>query len=176
MSTITIPRGTASAGGKGIAALYGRSSKTLVTIVDLVNAAAVKGSALAQDDVIQAVAVPANTIINKVYCRVLEAADVATLNVDVGTGVDADAFVDAGSLASTGLLLPTAVAQGVSVVQAATGTVSFVGTLNFTGTYDTIDVTLMTFTGTVPTTGQLAIFVDITDITDPQGANIADIQ
>lgn len=173
MSTITIPRGSASA--KGIAALYGRPSKTLVTIVDLVNAAAVKGSAIAQDDVIQAAAIPGNSLIKSVYARVIEVADVATLNVHIGTGADNDAFVSGGDAVTLGLLAPTNIAQGVPQMQAAGTFSGFTTTFNYTATYDTIDVTLMTFTGTAPTTGQIAIYVDYVDLTTPQGANIADL-
>ena len=45
MATVTLPRGSASVHGSAV--LYGRPTKTVYTIVDIVNAAAVKGSALA---------------------------------------------------------------------------------------------------------------------------------
>lgn len=173
MATITIPRGTVGSTTSAPSALYGRSSQTLVTLVDLVNAAAVKGSALATGDVIESVAVPPNTRINWCYTRVLEAADVATLNVDIGLGTDADLYVDGASIASTGLLQPTNHAVGAFWTTTFATTSS---TFAFTGTYDTIDVTLMTFTGTVPTTGQLAVYASVDFLTDPQGANIADVQ
>lgn len=173
MATITLPRGTVSTSGKAPSALYGRPSQTICTLVDLVNAAAVKGSALAQDDVIQAVAVPPNTRINWSYTRVLEAADVGTLNVDIGLGTDADLYVDGQSIASTGLLQATTHAVGAFFSSTFATTTS---TFAFTGTYDTVDVTLMTFTGTVPTTGQLAVYVNVDFLTDPQGSNIADVQ
>lgn len=170
MSTVTLPRGTVGAGGASQAALYGRPQKTLVAIVDLVDAAATKGSALAQDDVIQSIAVPANTRINSVYVRCIEAADVGTLNVDVGLGTDVDLYVDGQSMTTTGLLQPTAHAVGNFIPSTISSPTS---TFAFTSTYDTIDVTLMTFTGTVPTAGQLAIYADVVDLTTPQGANIA---
>lgn len=178
MATITLPRGTAAAGGAGSAALHGRINKTLVTIVDLVNAAAEGGVTLAYGDVIQAVALPANSIINKVYCRVIEVADVASFNVNVGIA-GGNEYVDNKSILALGLLTPTRAAQGnpEAISQAATGTIATanVGTFNYTATYDTIDVSIATFSGTVPTTGQIAVFVDFTDLTTPGGANIADV-
>lgn len=173
MVTITMARGSATSSATGLAALYGRPTKTIYVIVDLVTEAARKGSALATGDVIQAIGLPANTVVTRCYSRVIEAADVSTLNVDIGTGNDADLYVDEGSLASLGLLQPTNHANG-NYFAGTFG--SATGTLAFTGTYDTIDVTLMTFSGTVPTTGQLAVFAEIMDLTVPAGANIADVQ
>lgn len=162
MATVTIPNGTAAAGGKAVSALYARSTLVLTKIVDLVNAAAVKGSALATGDVIQSVAVPAHSAILGVYCKVIEAADVGTLNVDVGLGTAANLYVDEGSLTTTGRLNPIMA--------------NLVSSLNWTATYDTVDVTLMTFTGTVPTAGQLEINVIVAEFPDNGGSNIADIQ
>lgn len=161
MATITIPNGTAAAGGKAVSPLYARTPLVLTKIVDLVNAAAVKGSALASGDVIQTVAVPAHSAITGVYCKVLEAADVATLNVDIGLGTDVDLYVDEGALTSTGRLNP--IMAGMS------------SSLNWTATYDTVDVLLMTFSGTAPTAGQLEVNVVVAQFPDNGGSNIADI-
>ena len=181
MATITIPQGTAGAAGSGQAALYGRPTHTTVKIVDLVNAAAVKGSALAQDDVIQAVAIPAKSYIKSVFVRCIEAHDVDNIRIDVGTGVDVDAFVDAQlmTLGNGGICAPTEGGMGRSTItQASTGTLTnanSTGTLNIMATYDTIDVVLASFTGTAPTTGQLAVFVEWVDLSTPAGANITDV-
>ena len=180
MANITLPRGTAASTATGAqASLYGRSTKTIYAIVDLVNAAAVKGSALAATDVIQAVGIPPHSVISKVYCRVIEAADVATFTVNVGIAGGSE-YVSGGQMNATGLLTPTTIAQGrpTGITQAATGTITTanVGTFNYTSTYDTIDVTIASFTGTVPTTGQLVVFVELMDTTVPAGANITDIQ
>ena len=161
MATITIPNGTAAAGGKAIAPLYARNTLVLTKVADLVNAAAVKGSAIATGDVIQTVAVPAHSVILGVYAKVLEAADVSTLNVDIGLGTDADLYVDEGSLTTTGRLNP--VIAGMS------------SSLNWTATYDTVDITLMTFSGTVPTAGQVEVNVIVAQLPDTGGANIADL-
>lgn len=162
MATITIPRGTVAAGGAASAPLYGRTVQQKTVIVDLVNAAAVKGSALATADVIQTVAVPAHSAILGVYTKVLEVADVSTLNFDVGLGTDVDLYVDEGSLTTLGRVNPLMV--------------GFTSSLNYTATYDTIDVLLMTFSGTVPTTGQIEVNVIVAQFPDNGGANIADIQ
>lgn len=162
MATITIPNGTVGAGGYASAALYGRTVQTKTKIVDLVNAAAVKGSALATADVVQSVAVPAHSVILGAYCKVIEAADVATLNVDIGLGTDVDIFVDGASILTTGRLNPE--------------TGNLTSSLLWTATYDTVDVTLMTFSGTAPTTGQIEINVIVAQLPDNGGANIADIQ
>lgn len=162
MATITIPNGTAAAGGKASAPLYGRQVNVKTKIVDLVNAAAVKGSALAQDDVIQTVAVPANSIILGVYCKVLEAADVSTMLFNVGLGTDADLYAAGAALTTLGKVGP--IMAGMS------------SSLNWTGTYDTVDITLATFSGTAPTTGQVEVNVIVAELPDTGGANIADIQ
>jgi hypothetical protein len=181
MATITIPQGTAGAAGQGHAALYGRATRSTVKIVDLVNAAAVKGSDLAQDDVIQAVAIPAKSFVKSVFVRTIEAHDVDNIRIDVGTGVDPDAYVDAQLMttANGGFCAPTEGAMGRSTItQASTGTITnanITGTLNFMGTYDTIDITLSSFTGTAPTAGQLAVYVEWVDLATPQGANITDV-
>lgn len=64
--------------------------------IDLDDAETEKGSALAANDVIQAISVPANSVILAAGIEVITAqSGSATLTFDLGvTGVDVDAFVD----------------------------------------------------------------------------------
>jgi len=167
MATITLAKGTANR--VATADIYKKPEGTVYFTVDLVDAAASKGSALATGDVIQAIGVPGNSYVSKCFTKVTELADVTTLNFDVGFAGDADLFVDGGGMTSgTGSAGEFSTNHQSAAV---TGTLS-----TLTSTYDTIDVTLMTFSGTVPTTGQLTIFASIVDLTAQAGSNIADVQ
>ena len=161
MATIAIPQGATGAGGKAISPVYARTPLQLTKIVDLPSVATIKGSALATGDVIQTVAIPADSVIMGVYAKCIEAADCATLNVDIGLGTKADLWVDEGSV--------TTVARMNPVVGSLTSS------LNWTATFDTVDVLLMTFSGTAPTTGQIEVNVVVAQFPNTGGANINDI-
>lgn len=168
MATVNETKGGVNRVGR--ADIYGKPKTVVYAILDLVDAAATKGSALATGDVIQVIGVPGNTYVDKCFVKVKELADVDTFHFDVGFGGDADLFVDEGGMDAS---LGSAGELDISKHQTAavTGTTS-----KFTSTYDTIDVTIMTFSGTAPSTGQLVIFAELVDLTAEAGSNIADVQ
>ena len=91
MATITTLAGAASAGRTVGAVPY------LVDVtVDFAAAATAKGSALAAADVIEALSVPANTVILNAGMEVITVlgGESSDTTFDLGTGVDADNFVD----------------------------------------------------------------------------------
>lgn len=158
MANVDLRKGTST--GKGTANLYGKPVKTVYTLIDLVKAAAVKGSALATGDVIQALRIPIGTRVLFAGAKVIEACDATTLNFNVGTSGDAARFVAAGIGAWSQPAGTFAVFAGSA------------GTLNIANAAESINVTIGTFTGTVPTTGVLAVFADIADYSEFAGANI----
>jgi hypothetical protein len=166
MATVDMTKG--GSGRTARAALYGKENARPYAVIDLADVATEKGSAIATGDVIQAITVPGNSYLNTCFVKVVELADCTTFNFDVGFAGDADMFVDGqGMTSGTG-------SAGELVTHAAG---AIVGTLSrLVSANDTIDITIMTFTGTAPTTGQLAVFADITDLTAEAGSNIADVQ
>jgi hypothetical protein len=161
MSTIALASGTVT--GKGLAALYGKPAKQLYKLVNLVDAATVKGSALAATDIITTVRVPKySTLIAPRVC-VLEVADCATLHADVGVAVSTtlvtNNIIDEGDLTALG---PLTNAGGTALV-----------TFLEIGTAADLSVTLMTFSGTAPTTGVFAVTAIVLDMSQFEGANIA---
>lgn len=161
MATIALATGTTT--GKGLAALYGKPAKQLYKLVNLVDISTVKGSAFAQTDVITTLRVPAFSVVICPRVRVLEVADVGTLNVDVGMAsaltASTNNIIDEGNLCTLGLL-------------ANAGATALVTTID-TSTMTDVSVTIMTFTGTVPTTGVFAISAIVLDMSQFEGANIA---
>lgn len=159
----TIALATGSVGGKGIAALYGKQTKQLYKLVNLVDIATVKGSAFAQTDVITTVRLPAFTTLIAPRVRCLEAADVATLNIDVGvTSVltsSTNNIIDEGNLCTIGQLVNAAATALVTLVDIST--------------MADVSVTIMTFSGTVPTLGVFAVSGIVLDMNSFEGANIA---
>lgn len=132
---------------------------TVEAIVDFAEVLAKKGSALAAEDIVEAVAVPAQTLVLSAGVEVLEAADSTTLTVDVGvTGVDTDVWVDgfnAKSAAGTYAQNPAAY-QPIVVGAAA----------------DTVDIELATLTGSL-TAGKLRVFAVLLDVSDKKAPGIA---
>jgi hypothetical protein len=120
-------------------------------LVDFAAAATAKGSALAAADVIEAISVPANTMILNAGFEVITVAggESNDTTVDLGTGVDADGFVDGFDLdaAAAGAYGQNAAAFQPIVV----------------GTADTIDLTIATAT-TAPTSGVVRVWAVLIDI------------
>lgn len=119
--------------------------------VDFAKALAAKGSALAAADIIEAITLPAGSVVLGAGAFVKTVADATTLTVHVGTGVDNDEWV--------------ASLDG----KAAAGT--YGADLNSDTTWktyaasDTIDVTLATLTGTL-TTGKIVVYALVADVRD----------
>ena len=123
-------------------------------IVDFAEAVTTKGTALAQGDVIQALSIPAQSLILSGGLQVLTARVGTTtdLTLDVGfTGGDVDAFVDGYDFdaAAVGAHATTVVANFPQHLVAA----------------DTVDILLTTMTGTL-TGGKVRLWAWIAEYSD----------
>jgi hypothetical protein len=148
MATVTTLAGGATAGRTAGSVPY------LVDVtIDLAAAATAKGSALAAADVIQAISVPANTLILNAGIEVITAVDgsaSADNAWDLGvTGVDADVFVD-------GYALDEGVAGDYAQNAAAYQPVMI-------GSADTIDLLIQAAT-TAPVSGVVRVFAVLMDV------------
>lgn len=124
--------------------------------IDLAAAATAKGSALAANDVIEAISIPANTVIMAAGVEVVTApAGGTSFSVDLGvTGGDVDAFVD-----------------GFAVTSAAAGAYATLATAGpvVVGTADTLDLLCL---GTTPdTSGVLRVYAVLMGVDGRIGAN-----
>lgn len=154
MATISTLSGGATAGRTAGSVPY-----LVDTTIDLAAAATAKGSALAAADVIEAISVPANSVILNAGIEVITAVDgSAAANAwDLGvTGVDADAFVDGFALhsATAGAYAQNAAAYQPVVVATA----------------DTIDLLIQAAT-TAPVSGVLRVWAVLMDVDGRIGAN-----
>ncbi len=146
MATITTLAGAASAGRTAGAVPY------LVDVtVDFAAAATAKGSALAAADVIEALSVPANTVILNAGMEVITAlgGESSDTTFDLGTGVDVDNFVDGfdADAATAG-----AYAQNAAAFQPI-----------MNATADTIDLLIATAT-TAPTSGEVRVWAVLMNV------------
>jgi len=147
-----------SLGDNTLAAARGSSSRgrrpyLVQTIVDYATALTDKGSALAANDIIPVIAVPAGTLILNAGIQVDTVASSGTTTLDLGTGVDVDCFVDgfdadSGTAAGT-FAIPAAAYNPLLAVAA-----------------ETIDVKLATQSGTALTTGKIRVYAILMDVTD----------
>ncbi len=132
----------------------------LDTVVDLAEAIVTKGGALASSDVIQALNVPAGSILLGGGAECIEAMTGTStdLTIDIGiTGGDVDNLVDGWDF--DGAAVGAIVATGVqAVVPMATA--------------DTIDLLFVTQTGTV-LTGKIRVFAILADISGRQFPGLA---
>lgn len=129
-------------------------------IVDFAVALTTKGSALAAADVIEAVDVPAQSVILAAGIEVLNVVDATTLTVDLGvTTTEPDNFVD-------GFDLKAASAGDYAQAPAAYQPI-VIG-----NTADTVDVLLATLTGTL-TEGKIRVWVIYGDVDDQRAPGIA---
>lgn len=131
--------------------------------IDIEEAIADKGSALAAADTIQAIYIPAGTAILAagIYVKTAIGGTVSACTLDLGiTGGDVDAFVDGFDFdaASAGAYsaAPAVSANGVVVVGA---------------TADTLDILIATLTD-VLSTGELVVWAILQDITPPKAPGI----
>lgn len=149
----------------GGAAGFGTPSRNVYfkeVLIDFAAAATAKGSALAAADVIQAISVPANTLVLNAGLEVITAAggESADVAVDLGvTGVDADVFVDGFDLdaATAGAYAQNAAAYQPVVIATA----------------DTIDLLIQAAT-TAPTSGVVRVWAVLMDIDARRAGEVAD--
>jgi|TARA_R110002072_G_scaffold213466_3_gene370760 hypothetical protein len=131
----------------------GRSPYMVQTVVDFATALSDKGSALAANDIIPCISVPAGTLILNAGIQVDTVASSGTTTLDLGTGTDVDCFVD-GFDADDGTAAGT-FAQNAAAYQPILATAA-----------DTIDIKLATQSGTALTTGKVRVFAVLMDVTD----------
>jgi hypothetical protein len=142
---------TTLAGGSVDGFTAGRMPYFKEVLIDFAAAATAKGSALAAADVIEAISVPANSMILNAGLEVITVAggESSDNTLDLGTATDADNFVDGFDLdaAAAGAYAQNAAAFQPIVV----------------GTADTIDLTIATAT-TAPTSGVVRVWAVLMDI------------
>jgi hypothetical protein len=147
MATITTLAGGASAGRT-----VGSVPYLVDKNIDFAAAATAKGSALAASDVIEAISVPANTVILNAGIEIVTVlgGESSDNTFDLGTGVDADNFVDGfdADAAAAGAYAQNAAAFQPIVVGA---------------TADTIDITIATAT-TAPTSGVARVWAVLMNV------------
>jgi hypothetical protein len=143
---------TTLAGGSVDGFTAGRMPYFKEVLIDFAAAATAKGSALVATDVIEAISVPANTMILNAGFEIITVAGGESNDntLDLGTGADADVFVDGFDL--------DAAAAGAYAQNAAAFQPLVVG-----GTADTIDLTIATAT-TAPTSGVVRVWAVLIDI------------
>jgi hypothetical protein len=142
---------TTLAGGSVDGFTAGRMPYFKEVLIDFAAAATAKGSALVATDVIEAISVPANSMILNAGLEVITVAggESNDTTLDLGTATDADNFVDGFDLdaAAAGAYAQNAAAFQPIVV----------------GTADTIDLTIATAT-TAPTSGVVRVWAVLIDI------------
>jgi hypothetical protein len=117
-------------------------------VVDFAEALATKGSALASGDVVEALAIPAGTMILAGGAEVLTSgnATAATVDVDIAAGDD---YVDGQSVLTAGYL--------------AAGTNGAVDHVERLTAADTLDLKIASLTGTL-STGTVRVYAVLVDI------------
>jgi hypothetical protein len=132
---------------------------TVETILDFADVLVAKGSALEAADVVEALAVPTQSVVLTAGVEILAPANSTTLTLDVGvTGVDADVWVDG---------LDAKGAAGTYAQNPAAYQPIVVG-----NTADTIDVLFATLTGTL-STGKVRVFAVLLDVSDKKAPGVA---
>ena len=143
---------TTLAGGKVDGFTAGRMPYFKEVLIDFAAAATAKGSALAAADVIEAISVPANTLILNAGLEVVTVAGGESNDTTVDLGVtttEPDIFIDGFDLdaAAAGAYAQNAAAFQPLVI----------------GTADTIDLLIATAT-TAPTSGVVRVFAILMDV------------
>lgn len=151
MATITTLANNASTSTTHASAASNVKLPYLVEVViDYAEALVAKGSALAANDVIELIRVPAGTVILGAGAQVITAADSTTLTIDVGiTGGDVDEWVDGLDAKATAGTYSTDLAVSPNWTTISTA--------------DTIDALFATLTGTL-TTGKVRVYAWLLDV------------
>ena len=132
----------------------GRTPYLVQNSVNFASAATAKGTALAAADIIQAITVPANTMVLDAGFEVttVHAGTSSDCALDLGiTGVDVDAYVDGFDF--------DAASAGAYTVSAGSGP------LTVGATADTLDILIQAQTGTT-TAGVIRVFALLLDVDD----------
>jgi len=131
--------------------------------IDLADVITAKGSALAAADVIEALRIPAKSVVLTAGVEVITAVGGGgtVLTIDVGTGADVDAFADGFDL--------VAATEGTFSVKAAAGVAAI------TAGSDTLDVLIATQTGTF-TSGVIRVFAVVADLAGTVAPGIAQLK
>ena len=150
------------AGAKGAGKTASRGFVYVENDIDFAAAATAKGSALAAGDIIEAVDIPATSMILNAGVEVITATSggAADVTLDLGvTGVDVDAFVDGFDLdaAAAGAYTQNAAAFQPIVVSSA----------------DTVDIEIQTAT-TAPTAGKVRVWAVYMDVDGRTNADEVD--
>lgn len=127
-------------------------------VIDFADANTAKGTNIAQGDTLEAIYLPAGSIVLAagVYVEEAVGGTVSVSTVDLGiTGGDVDAFVD-------GFNLYAATAGAYSALPAVSAT----GPVSVGATSDTLDLLLATQTGNI-TSGRVVVWAILQDITPP---------
>ena len=146
---------TTLAGGAVSRNALSRQFYTVEKEIDFAAAATAKGSALAAADVIEAISVPAGTMILNAGMQVVTAAvgESSDLRLDLGvTGVDADVFVDGFDYAA-------------AAVDAWTQNAAAYQPVVIGASADTIDILIQAAT-TAPTAGKVRVWAVLMDVTE----------
>jgi hypothetical protein len=123
-------------------------------LVDIATAVTIKGSALAAADVIQAIAIPNESIVLAAGCELITPFTATTTTVGIGTTVAASGFVTGFDCVA-----------GAANAYAPANTAAYPLVLGSGSSGGTIDVTLSTLTGTL-SAGVLRVFAYILDVKD----------
>tara|TARA_R110000824_G_scaffold91595_2_gene222804 strand:- start:708 stop:1202 length:495 start_codon:yes stop_codon:yes gene_type:complete len=158
MSTVTTLASTVrNPGARGRSAYYVQNE------IDFAAAVTAKGTALAAADIIEALTIPANTMIMSagMECTAVHTGTSSDTAFDLGvTGGDPDAFVDAFDFDGA--------TAGAYAVPAAPGC-AIVGTAA-----DTLDILIQAMTGTT-LTGKIRVFAWLSDVDDIGTLSAADV-
>jgi hypothetical protein len=130
--------------------------------LDFAAAVTAKGSALATNDIIEVIDLPANSMVLAAGWEKTEAltGTVSVLTADLGvTGIDVDRFVDGDDLYAS------------AVGDFTQSPVSASGPITIGNTADTLDLVMLTQTGTV-TGGKLRVWAIVADIADTRKPGI----
>lgn len=159
MADVNMVKGS---GGKHLPAQSHPGYVFVETFIDLADVTATKGSAIAQGDVILALAVPAGSVVSFAGVQVIEAMTGSSTDATIDFGItttNADEYVDGFDLDGA--------AAGAFATVAST---AFDG--RFFGVADTLDVLITTQTGTI-TGGVLRVYAEIADVVGPSRPALA---
>jgi hypothetical protein len=133
----------------------------LSNVIDFADCLVAKGSALAANDVIEALRFPAGVFIHWAGIQTIAVDDATTLTLDLGiTGTDADGFVDGYDQAAATAGAYATMLQDASDVQ-----------IIYTAA-DSIDILFATLTGTL-TVGKVRVFALVTCLTGEKQVGMA---
>lgn len=127
--------------------------------IDWAEALTAKGSALADNDVIEVLRIPAGSVILGAGAQVVTAVDATTATVDFGvTGGDVDEWVDGLDIKATAGTHSTQLAVSPNLTTVSTA--------------DTLDALLLTVTGTL-STGKTRFWAIVLDISQKKAPGLA---